>query len=74
LTSFTGATNLTGHPSLTIPVGKAPCMEEDIQSEGDKDIRLPVGMMMMGKHWDEETLFKIGDAWEQSVDWKTLSI
>jgi amidase len=49
-------------------------MEEDIQSEGDKDIRLPVGMMMMGKHWDEETLFKIGDAWEQSVDWKTLSI
>lgn len=72
ITAYTGAMNLTGHPALTVPIGKVPCMEEDVQSEGDEEIRLPVGMMLVGKHWDESTLLALGDAWEHSVDWKTV--
>lgn len=48
-------------------------MEEDIQGPADRDVRLPVGMMLVGKFWDEETLLRIGDAWEQSVDWRTYA-
>jgi amidase len=49
-------------------------MAEDVRGEQDKAIRLPVGMMLVGKHWDEEVLLRIGDAFEQSVDWKTVSV
>jgi amidase len=44
--------NVTGHPALTIPCG---------QSEG-----LPVGMMLVGKHWDESTLYRAAHAFEQA--------
>lgn len=74
ITAYTGATNLTGHPALSIPIGKVPCMEEDIQSASDREIRLPVGMMLVGKLWDEATLLKIGDALESSGDWQTVTV
>lgn len=32
----------------------------------DKDIRLPVGMLMVGAKYDEMTLLKLGDAWERN--------
>ncbi len=70
ITTFTGPFNVTGHPALSIPVGLVPCMPEDIQSAEDEDIRLPVGMTLVGKLWDEATVLRIGDAWEQSRDWK----
>jgi amidase len=31
---------------------------------------LPVGMMLIGKHYDEATLYRAGQAFETSVDWK----
>lgn len=71
-TAFTCAFNLTGHPALSIPMGFVPCMTEDIRDEADKNIRLPVGLQIVGKRWDEATLLKIGDAFERDVDWKTL--
>lgn len=50
--------DVTGHPAISIPCAK---------SNG-----LPVGMMMVGKHFDDATLFRAAHAFEQKVDWETL--
>jgi amidase len=47
--------DLTGHPAISVPCAK---------SNG-----LPVGMMIIGKHFDDSTPLKIASAYEQSVDW-----
>jgi amidase len=31
---------------------------------------LPVGMMLIGRHWDETTLYRAADAFERAGDWK----
>mmetsp|Transcript_33337 Transcript_33337/g.30303 ORF Transcript_33337/g.30303 Transcript_33337/m.30303 type:complete len:135 (-) Transcript_33337:50-454(-) len=49
----------TGHPVLQIPVGK---------SEG-----LPIGMSLVGRHFDEAKLYRIARAWEKEVDWKKVN-
>jgi len=48
----------TGHPALQLPCGT---------SAG-----LPVGMMLIGKHYDEAMLYRAGYAFEQSADWKSM--
>jgi amidase len=50
--------DVTGHPAMSVPCGMV---------EG-----LPVGMMLIGKHWDEATIYRAAFAFEQSADWKTL--
>ena len=47
--------DITGHPAISVPCAK---------SDG-----LPVGLMLVGRHFDESTLLKIAHAFEQSVDW-----
>ena len=54
----TAVFDATGHPALTLPCGL---------SEG-----LPVGLMLVGRHFDEATIYRAAHAYEQSVDWKTL--
>jgi aspartyl-tRNA(Asn)/glutamyl-tRNA(Gln) amidotransferase subunit A len=49
------ATNPAGVPSLTIPCGFSNDM--------------PVGMQLIGKHLDEQTLFQIGHAYQQETNW-----
>jgi Asp-tRNA(Asn)/Glu-tRNA(Gln) amidotransferase A subunit family amidase len=44
----------TGHPAMSIPCG---------ESDG-----LPIGVMLIGKHWDESTIYRAAHAFEQS-DW-----
>ena len=48
--------DITHHPALTVPCGL---------SDG-----LPVGMMLVGRHFDEAKLYQVGYAFEQSGDWK----
>ena len=48
----------TGHPAMSIPCGMV---------EG-----LPVGMMLIGKHYDEATIYRAAYAFEQSGDWKKM--
>ncbi len=48
--------NVTHHPAISVPCGLA-------------DAR-PVGMMLIGKHWDEPTLYRAAHAFEQSGDWQ----
>ncbi|GAA6041989.1 hypothetical protein JCM8097_009133 [Rhodosporidiobolus ruineniae] len=70
--SNTAASNLTGHPTITIPCGFVPPSPADILNPEDEQIRLPAGMMLMGKMFGEEKLLAIADAWEQANDWKKL--
>lgn len=48
----------TGHPAMSIP-----CGERD---------GLPIGMMLVGKHFDEPNIYRAAHAFEQSFDWQSL--
>jgi amidase len=48
----------TGHPAMSIPCGM-----------GDG---LPVGLMLIGKHFDEPTIYRAAAAFEKSGDWKKM--
>ncbi len=52
---YTVAANLAGIPGLSVPCGF---------SDG-----LPVGLQILGKHFDEETVLRVGYAYEQVTDW-----
>lgn len=69
LTGSTCPFNQTGHPALTLPVGMLEILEGPAKGTGQK---LPVGMQIIGKWWDEETIFRAAYAWELTNDWKTF--
>ena len=48
--------DVTGHPAMTLPCGLG---------EG-----LPIGAMLIGKHFDEETIYAAAAAFEGAGDWK----
>jgi amidase len=54
----TATFDITGHPGLSIPCG---------MSDG-----LPIGLMLIGRHWEDATLLRLGHAYEQSVDWRKV--
>lgn len=52
---FTISVNLSGIPSISIPCG--------FTKNG-----LPIGMQIMGKHFDEETIFRLAYSYQQNTD------
>ena len=56
--SNTAPFDITHHPAMAIPCGMA---------DG-----LPVSMMLVGKHFDEPTIYRAAFAFEQSGDWKAM--
>ena len=52
---YTISANLAGIPGLSVPC---------VFSEG-----LPVGLQILGKQWDEETILRVGYAYEQATEW-----
>ncbi|MEM8729002.1 MAG: amidase [Pseudomonadota bacterium] len=50
--------NITHHPAISLPCGL---------SDG-----LPIGLQLVGKMWDEYTLYQAASAYEDAVDWKTV--
>jgi len=48
--------DMTGHPAISIPCGR------------DED-GLPIGLMLVGKHFDEETVIAVADAFERATEW-----
>jgi aspartyl-tRNA(Asn)/glutamyl-tRNA(Gln) amidotransferase subunit A len=54
---FTVTVNLAGLPGMTVPTG--------ISSDG-----LPLGLQLIGKAWDEETVFRTGCVLEQAAQFK----
>ncbi len=53
---FTISVNLAGVPGISIPGG--------FTRDG-----LPVGLQLIGRHFDEETILKVAYAYEQSTEW-----
>ena len=53
---FTASANLTGLPAVSLPCGR-------------DDAGLPVGLQLVGRAFDEETLFRIGAAYEEQAPW-----
>ena len=49
--------DITGHPAMSVPCG---------MRNG-----LPVGMMLVAKHFDEPAIYRAAYGFEQSCDWKT---
>ena len=54
----TAVFDITHHPAMSIPCGMI---------DG-----LPVGMMLVGRHFDEPTIYRAAEAFEKSADWKKL--
>jgi amidase len=50
--------DVTGHPAISVPCG---------MSAG-----LPIGMMLVGKHYDETTIYRAAHAFEQAGDWRNF--
>jgi amidase len=50
--------DVTGHPAMSIPCGL---------SQG-----LPIGMMLIAKHYNESTIYRAAHAFEQIGDWHNL--
>jgi amidase len=48
--------DVTGHPAMNVPCG---------MSQG-----LPIGMMLIGKHYNESTIYRAAHAFEQLGDWR----
>ena len=53
---FTTSVNLSGLPGISIPCGFS----------GDN---LPIGLLLISKEFDEETIFRIAYSYEQSTEW-----
>ncbi|MFM9968609.1 MAG: amidase [Burkholderiales bacterium] len=51
--------NVTGHPALGVPVG--------FTASG-----LPLGIQIIGKHWDEATVYRAARAYERETAWHTM--
>ena len=54
-TRNTSPFNATGHPAISIPCG----MEDG----------RPIGVMLVGRHWEEATIYRAAAAFEASGDW-----
>ena len=50
--------DVTGHPAMSVPCGQT-------------DER-PIGMMLIGKHWDESTIYRAAQAFEEAGDWRSM--
>ncbi|KAK0939909.1 hypothetical protein LTR29_008511 [Friedmanniomyces endolithicus] len=70
LTSNTCQFNQTGHPVLAMPVGMLPPLEGP--GVGKEDVKLPVGMQVIGRWWEEAMVLRVGYAWELEHDWKGM--
>jgi len=59
VTRYTGLTNFTGHPSLSVPCSFAP--------------DLPVGLQLIGRRFAETTVYRFGRAFELETDLTNIS-
>ncbi|KAI1214214.1 amidase signature domain-containing protein [Annulohypoxylon truncatum] len=58
VTSNTCPFNITGHPALSVPCGSAATPEHP-------DIYLPIGMQVIGRRWEDETVLMAAALFEQ---------
>ncbi|KAI0967545.1 putative amidase [Xylaria arbuscula] len=65
LLANTSPSNSTGHPAISLPVGFTPVPD-------DPDVKLPVGMQVIGRRFRDIDCLKVAAAWEKAFDWKTI--
>ncbi|KAL5120244.1 hypothetical protein ACEQ8H_001802 [Pleosporales sp. CAS-2024a] len=69
LTANTAPFNQSGHPVLALPIG----MLEVLEGAGvEERVKLPVSMQVIGKWWDEMTVYEASYAWERANDWRSM--
>lgn len=56
--SNTAPFDVTGHPAMSVPCG---------MSDG-----LPVGLQVIGRRYEESTIYRAASAFEQAGDWRTM--
>jgi aspartyl-tRNA(Asn)/glutamyl-tRNA(Gln) amidotransferase subunit A len=59
---FTVGVNLVGLPGISVPCGLAT-------TEGPNPGRLPIGLQLVGRMFDESTLLRVADAYERATGW-----
>ena len=60
---LTVSINIAGVPAISIPCGLA--------KPANGKTKLPVGLQIIGNHFDEETILRVAHAYEQATDWHT---
>ena len=63
---FTVSANLVGLPAISVPCGFVERSERPERSE-----RLPVGLQLTGRMFDESTLLRMADSYQRITDWHT---
>lgn len=58
---FLSAASLAGVPALSVPCGFA--------KPKDGNIEMPIGMQIIGKHFDEKIILKTANVYENNSDW-----
>jgi aspartyl-tRNA(Asn)/glutamyl-tRNA(Gln) amidotransferase subunit A len=58
LVRYTRPFNVSGHPAASVPCG--------FTADG-----LPIGMQVIGRSFDEATVFRVADAYQRVTDWHT---
>jgi aspartyl-tRNA(Asn)/glutamyl-tRNA(Gln) amidotransferase subunit A len=68
---FTVSANLSGLPAISVPCGfTAPKLDGRSASDGGFTTgRLPIGLQLMGRRFDEATLLRVADAYERETEW-----
>lgn len=69
LTSNTAPFNQSGHPVLALPIGMLEVLEGPGLAEG---VKLPVSMQIVGRWWDEMTVYEVALAWERTNEWRKM--
>ncbi|MCU1384353.1 MAG: aspartyl/glutamyl-tRNA(Asn/Gln) amidotransferase subunit [Acidobacteria bacterium] len=67
---FTVSANLSGLPAISVPCGftaapGAPTLANQPPGDG----RLPIGLQLMGRRFDEAALLRVADAYERDTEW-----
>jgi aspartyl-tRNA(Asn)/glutamyl-tRNA(Gln) amidotransferase subunit A len=57
---FTVSANLSGLPAISVPCG----LTADPGAP-----KLPIGLQLMGRRFDEATLLQVADAYERDTEW-----
>ncbi|KAJ6531710.1 amidase signature domain-containing protein [Mycena capillaripes] len=68
ITQNTAPFNVSGHPAMSLPIG----MLGIIEREEDRDIKLPIGMQLVGGLFEEAKIYRAAFAWEQSYNWRNM--
>jgi aspartyl-tRNA(Asn)/glutamyl-tRNA(Gln) amidotransferase subunit A len=73
---FTVSANLAGLPAISVPCGFRSIEREPVTSTlGDATSsepgpgRLPIGLQLTGRRFDEPTLLRVADAYERDTEW-----